>query len=48
MIQEVVAGRDGIEHLAHGFGRMGFVPGSQRLGARHRHCARGSLACESM
>ncbi len=48
MIEQVVAGRDGIEHLLHGFGRMGFVLRSQRLGARHGHCARGSLACESI
>src|SRR5215469_11758373 len=48
MIEQVVAGSDGVEHLLHSLCSSGLVLDTRRLGASGGHSARGSLASESM
>src|SRR5271157_878532 len=48
MVQQVVAWRDGIEHLPHSLRGGGLVLYAHRLGARGCHCVRDSPARASM
>jgi len=48
VVEEVVAGRNGVEHLLHGLSCAGLILHTQGLCAGGHHDLRASFACESM